>query len=152
MFNRLLVAAITAVVSIGSALPAPAGSDGRHRARPFVCGGYLRNSDSLDGNCRRHVDDVARILEKNPHLRLVVFGHQEPDEDEGVALRRAEAVRDYLVEWRNIEQTRLRIRSAGSSCATNRPGRSEEYRHVAIFLLGQSDSEERLEDYCRRRR
>ena len=133
----------------GSGLTSTRGARARRPALPSVCSGYLRNSESVPLAGAPVVDRVGHSLERLGRYRVIVFGHQEADEDEGIALLRAQAVREYLVTWRHADPSRVDARSVGAFCAT---GRSDRDRHVAIFVLAEGDDETGLEEYCRARR
>ena len=62
---------------------------------------FLYDSHELTPEAQRILDRVAAILSKQPNLRLEVAGHTDaqgdPAYNQWLSLKRAEAVRDYLV-------------------------------------------------------
>jgi outer membrane protein OmpA-like peptidoglycan-associated protein len=63
------------------------------------------------------LDEIALKLQQNPRLRMSITGHTDDrggeTANERVGLRRAEALRDYLIQQHNIDTSRIETRSAG---------------------------------------
>jgi OOP family OmpA-OmpF porin len=57
------------------------------------------------------LDAAAAVLQEYPAIMLEISGHTAPGERPELSLRRAEAVRDYLVA-RGVDAARLRVRGA----------------------------------------
>jgi OOP family OmpA-OmpF porin len=78
----------------------------------------------LTAEGRRILDEAARILQNNPHVRVDIVGHTDSrgsDEyNQGLSERRAESVRSYLA-GRGIAQSRMTASGRGESqpIATN---------------------------------
>jgi outer membrane protein OmpA-like peptidoglycan-associated protein len=77
---------------------------------------------------------------------VVVIGHIDSRETEAVAQRRADAVRDYLVQERSIEASRITTRSAGATKpldpGTDAAGQSRN-RRVEVWFVPEGATEPR---------
>ena len=81
-----------------------------------VAGGFPRNLSRLSNVDKACLDDVAQRMSGDPRARVIVIGHSDSRETtSGIAQRRADAVRDYLVKERSIEGTRIEVRSAAAT-------------------------------------
>ena len=81
-----------------------------------IAGGFSRNLATVGNLDKACLDDVAQRLNADPRARVIVIGHSDRRESSSViAERRADAVKDYLVRERSIDETRITTRSAGSS-------------------------------------
>lgn len=74
---------------------------------------FAADASTLSEDARAILDKQAEALKTAPGLKVDVFGHSDPTEPEEVALRRAEAVRDYLVA-QGISASRLTAAGRGS--------------------------------------
>jgi outer membrane protein OmpA-like peptidoglycan-associated protein len=87
--------------------------------QPISCtaGGFPRNLARLNNVDKACLDDVATRLKGDPRSRVIVVGHADAGErmPEVLARRRAEAVRDYLVRERGVEESRITVRSAAAT-------------------------------------
>jgi outer membrane protein OmpA-like peptidoglycan-associated protein len=90
------------------------------------------------------LDEIAAMLKSNPNLRLELIGHCDTDETneskinvryEGLALRRANAVKDYLVT-KGISESRLTCTSKENTTpASDKPtpmGKAQNRRVVFV--------------------
>lgn len=72
-----------------------------------------------DNRAKALLDEVALRMQQNPALRARITGHTDDRGSEAanvrVGQRRAEAVRDYLVQQHNIDTGRIDVASAGES-------------------------------------
>lgn len=82
---------------------------------------FSTNSAELDDVARRNIDEFAAALE-DPRLRSMRFavsGHTDErgseQFNEGLSLRRAESVHDYLVETGGVAPSRLEIEAHGEA-------------------------------------
>ena len=82
-----------------------------------TAGGFPRNLARLNNVDKACLDDMATRLRNDPRSRAIVIGHADSGErtPEVIARRRAEAVRDYLVRERGIEEARITVRSAAAT-------------------------------------
>lgn len=71
------------------------------------------NSSSLSDDSRLVLDHKAEVLLRLRGIRIVVFGHCDPDEGDALAVRRAEVVREYLVA-RGIPKASVSVDNRGS--------------------------------------
>lgn len=109
----------------------------------WVIPGLNFGSDSADIDPRYHseLDDVARVLRSNPGLRVRIDGHTDASGSEEyntrLSERRAEAVRDYLVDT-GIGADRVEAAGLGESqpIASNatREGRAKNRRTEVTVL------------------
>ncbi len=82
---------------------------------------FQTNSFDLDAAARRNVDEFARALEdpKLRGMRFKVAGHTDARGSEqhnmGLSGRRAESVRDYLIETGGIDADRLEVEAMGET-------------------------------------
>jgi outer membrane protein OmpA-like peptidoglycan-associated protein len=109
---------------------------------PITCtsGGFPRNLSRLNNVDKACLDDVASRLRQDPAGRVVVVGHADAKEryPEVIARKRAEAIKDYLVKERGIEESRISTRSAAASkpldTGTSATARAKNRRVEIIFL------------------
>jgi outer membrane protein OmpA-like peptidoglycan-associated protein len=89
----------------------------RVEAVSCTAGGFPRNLARLNNVDKACLDDVATRLKGDPRSRVIVVGHADAGErmPEVLARRRAEAVRDYLVRERGVEESRITVRSAAAT-------------------------------------
>jgi hypothetical protein len=105
-----------------------------------VAGGFPRNLARLTNVDKACLDDVATRLRQDPRSRVIVIGHADSGErfPEVVARQRAEAVKDYLVRERGIEESRITTRSAAATrpldSGTDAAARARNRRVEVIFV------------------
>jgi outer membrane protein OmpA-like peptidoglycan-associated protein len=82
-----------------------------------VSGGFPRNLARLNNVDKACLDDVASRLKSDPRSRVVVVGHADSQEKlpEVIARKRGEAVKEYLVKERGIDEARITVRSAAAT-------------------------------------
>ena len=72
-----------------------------------------------DNVAKAQLDEIALKMEQNPRLKAVISGHTDDRGSESanqrLGLRRAEALKDYLVKERGIDPGRIETASAGES-------------------------------------
>jgi len=77
-----------------------------------VSGGFANNLSGINNIDKACLDDVAQRLSADPRARVIVIGHADRHEKSTeIAERRADAVKEYLVKERNIEESRITTRS-----------------------------------------
>jgi outer membrane protein OmpA-like peptidoglycan-associated protein len=105
-----------------------------------VAGGFPRNLARLTNVDKACLDDVATRLRQDPRSRVIVVGHADRGErfPEVIARQRAEAVKDYLVRERGIEESRITTRSAAATRpldnGTDAAARARNRRVEVIFV------------------
>ena len=105
-----------------------------------VAGGFPRNLARITNVDKACLDDVATRLRQDPRSRVIVVGHADSGErfPEVIARQRAEAVKDYLVRERGIEESRITTRSAAATrpldSGTNAAARARNRRVEVIFV------------------
>lgn len=77
---------------------------------------FAINASTLSDDARAVLDRQVEALKAAPGLKVTLFGHSDPTEPEGTALRRAEVVLDYLAS-QGIPVARLNAASRGSRAA-----------------------------------
>jgi outer membrane protein OmpA-like peptidoglycan-associated protein len=79
--------------------------------------GFPRNLERLNNVDKACLDDVASRLRQDPRARVVVIGHADSSEryPEVIARKRAEAIKNYLVKERGVDEARITAKSAGGS-------------------------------------
>ena len=118
--------------------PAPAPVEERE-----VCH-FNSNGARVPNICKAKLDEVALKLKQDPALGALVVGHADSTGNDGIndplSVRRAEAVKSYLVERHSIDANRVATEGRGSSEAAasndSREGRAENRRAVVIISLG----------------
>ncbi len=102
--------------------------------------GFPRNLSRLNNVDKACLDDVASRLKADPRARIVVIGHADSKEryPEVIARKRAEAIKDYLVKERGVEEARVSVRSAGASkpvdTGTSAAARAKNRRVEVVFV------------------
>jgi outer membrane protein OmpA-like peptidoglycan-associated protein len=95
---------------------------------------FPKNGHTLDANDIEVLDYIARALQKYPDVNVEISGHTDnqgsQESNQAISLRRAEVVRDYLVE-QGIEPERLTVVSRGAT----EPSRSNDDRRVEFEVL-----------------
>jgi outer membrane protein OmpA-like peptidoglycan-associated protein len=105
-----------------------------------VAGGFPRNLARLTNVDKACLDDTATRLRQDPRSRVIVVGHADRGErfPEVIARQRAEAVKDYLVKQRGIEESRITTRSAAATKpldqGTDAAARARNRRVEVIFV------------------
>jgi OmpA-OmpF porin, OOP family len=102
---------------------------------------FETNSDQLVSGTEAELDVAVATLDKNPGIRVEVAGHTDSDGaaeyNEGLSLRRATTVRDYLVA-KGIAESRLTVRGYGElqPIADNSTGEGKaRNRRVVLRVL-----------------
>lgn len=105
-----------------------------------VSSGFPRNLSRLNNVDKACLDDVASRLKQDPRSRVIVVGHADSKEryPEVIARKRGEAIKDYLVKERGVEESRVSVRSAGSTrpldTGTTVAARAKNRRVEVIFV------------------
>jgi outer membrane protein OmpA-like peptidoglycan-associated protein len=117
----------TSTCAVAMAAPPP-----KAEAISCLAGGFPRNLSRITNVDKACLDDVAQRLAADPHATVVIVGHTDTGERSATRLsqQRAEAVRSYLRE-RNIEATRITIRTTGSSTLSG----GENNRRVEVWFV-----------------
>lgn len=108
--------------------------------------GFARNITRLNNVDKACLDDVAQRLGADPRARVIVIGHTDSRESEAIAQRRADAVKDYLVQERGIEASRITTRSAAATrpqdTGTDAAAQSSN-RRVEVWFVPEGAAEPR---------
>jgi outer membrane protein OmpA-like peptidoglycan-associated protein len=105
-----------------------------------ISGGFPRNLARLNNVDKACLDDVASRMKTDPRSRVIITGHADSTErtPEVIGRKRAEAVKDYLVKQRGVEEARITVRSAGATkpadTGTTAAARDRNRRVELIFV------------------
>jgi len=79
--------------------------------------GFPRNLERINNVDKACLDDVASRLRQDPRARVVVVGYADSKEryPEVIARKRAEAIKNYLVKERGVDETRITAKSGGAA-------------------------------------
>jgi outer membrane protein OmpA-like peptidoglycan-associated protein len=83
---------------------------------------FARGSARASNACKATLDDVVLRLAQDASATIVVVGSAGSSERFDVALKRAEAARDYLVNERSTDPSRILTRAHGLSCPDSGSG------------------------------
>jgi outer membrane protein OmpA-like peptidoglycan-associated protein len=103
-------------------------------------GGFPRNLSRLNNVDKACLDDVASRLKQDPRSRVIVVGHADTTEKnpDVIAMQRANAVKDYLVKERGVDESRITVRSAAATkpvdTGTTVAARARNRRVEVIFV------------------
>lgn len=101
------------------------------------CTTYRTANDTRPDNaCKRVLDDVAARLQSDSAATVILDGHSDKGEKKGTAQRRAERVRDYLVNERRVDANRVEIRSFDDT-RPHESGDRKMNRRVTIHVVPQ---------------
>ena len=101
----------------------------------------------MEGNLPNNVakarlDEIALKMRQNPQLRATLTGHSDDrgseEVNERVGLRRADAVKSYLVSEQNIDEGRVETQSAGETqpiANNSTPQGQSDNRRVEVELF-----------------
>lgn len=106
---------------------------------------FPRGGATIAGKMNLILDDAAVRLERDPTLRLVVDGHADAGERPGIASRRAERARAYLVAARGIAPDRIVVRSFDDRCPVGDPAQN---RRVALYLSPTNVGLDEIDQPC----
>lgn len=100
-----------------------------------VAGGFPKNLSRISNVDKACLDDVAQRLSADPRAHVIVIGHSDSKET-GTALaqQRADAVKTYLVRERNVDETRIQVRSSGSTKMLAAAGDAQN-RRVEVWFV-----------------
>jgi outer membrane protein OmpA-like peptidoglycan-associated protein len=122
--------------------PVRTGATAAPKPEAVVCtsGGFPRNLSRLNNVDKACLDDVASRLRQDPRSRVIIVGHADSGErtPEVVARLRAEATRNYLVNERGVDASRVTTRSAAATkpvdTGTDAAARGRNRRVEVIFV------------------
>lgn len=101
---------------------------------PFSDISFGRNNATVGESAAATLDGAAIELQNNPALRIIIDGHSDLAESSGIALRRAEVERAYLVHARGISPERVVVRRFDHRCPKEGPHAN---RRAELYLLPQ---------------
>lgn len=80
---------------------------------------FAVNGDTIESNSAVSLQEAIRVLAANPGVRVRIDGHTDSDGaaayNQDLSERRAEAVRDYLVEKGGLDASRFEVEGFGES-------------------------------------
>lgn len=113
--------------------------------QPLASCNFRRNSARVDNACKAILDEAAVRMQSDPTLQLVVDGHSDTGERAGIALKRAENVRDYLVNEKGIDSNRIVVRTYDDKCPT---GDANSNRRVEMNLVPEGRTADDIQKNC----
>lgn len=102
--------------------------------------GFPRNMARLNNIDKACLDDVASRLRQDPRSRVLVIGHADKAERTAdvIARKRAEAIKEYLVKQRGVDESRISVRSAAAGrpvdTGTTAKARAKNRRVEVVFV------------------
>lgn len=103
---------------------------------------FAANSADLSDSARAYIDTVAKAMKLQPNLILMISGHTDisgnADANQTLSLRRAEAVRNYLVGQHGMAGDRFQVvglaarRPLGGTSPADSVNRRVEFISVAL--------------------
>lgn len=103
---------------------------------------FATNSDRIRPESTPTLEEIGRMLEEHPDLRLRIEGHTDSDGEEAynreLSERRAAAVERYLVERRGVDEARLETAGLGESqpvADNSTPEGKQHNRRVELVML-----------------
>jgi outer membrane protein OmpA-like peptidoglycan-associated protein len=124
-----------------AALAASLGSGGRMTTKVYLY--FSQNSDSLPDEQLSELDKIAKTFEKDAQFTIMIHGFASEDEANKTSLsvKRAKAVKDYLVQIKSIPGQKIFVKGLGDKepAASNdtEAGRSKNRRvRVQIITAG----------------
>lgn len=106
----------------------------------FNAAEFVQGKAELSESAKFVLHDLAKVLIQNPQLKLRLEGHTSADGDaafnQKLSKKRAQAAVDFLVEYENIDATRLEAVGYGSSKLKNEtdPTAAENRRTEFIVI------------------
>jgi outer membrane protein OmpA-like peptidoglycan-associated protein len=98
-----------------------------------IAGGFPRNLSRISNVDKACLDDVAQRLSADPRARVIVIGHADSRETD-VAQQRGDAVKTYLVRERSVDESRITVRSSGSTKLMAAAGDAQN-RRVEVWFV-----------------
>lgn len=106
---------------------------------------FPRNNARINNAMKRILDDAALRLQQDPTLQLVIDGHSDTGERAGIALKRAENARDYLVNEKGIDSNRIVVRTFDDKCPK---GDAASNRRVELYLVPEGRTADEIQKDC----
>jgi outer membrane protein OmpA-like peptidoglycan-associated protein len=105
---------------------------------------FDKGSARLNNIAKAALDNIATVLKKLPDQNILLEGHTDATSnktvDRQIALRRAQSVKNYLVQRHGIEAKRISVKSYGSArsiAPNNTEGNRKQNRRVEVYRLGK---------------
>jgi outer membrane protein OmpA-like peptidoglycan-associated protein len=92
------------------------------------------NSARINNEHKACLDDIALRMQQDPRATVVIDGHRDSTERVGISLTRANNARDYLVNEKGIDSSRITVRNYGDTCS-HESGDANLNRRVEFFIL-----------------
>jgi len=74
------------------------------------------NSARINNEHKACLDEIALRMQQDPRASLVIDGHRDSSERVGISLTRANNARDYLVNEKGVDTSRITVRNFGDTC------------------------------------
>jgi hypothetical protein len=92
------------------------------------------NSARINNEHKACLDDIALRMQQDPRAQLVIDGHRDTSERVGISLTRANNARDYLVNEKGVDASRITVRNYGDTCS-HESGDANLNRRVEFYIL-----------------
>ncbi len=103
---------------------------------------FAVNGDAIESDFTEGLQEAIRVLVANPDVRVRIDGHTDSDGpaayNQDLSERRAEAVRDYLVEQGGLDASRFEVKGFGESqpaVPNDSQAQKRRNRRVELTLL-----------------
>jgi hypothetical protein len=97
------------------------------------------NSARINNEHKACLDEIALRLQQDPRASLVIDGHRDSSERVGISLTRANNARDYLVNEKGIDTSRITVRNFGDTCP-HESGDANLNRRVEFYIIPEGAS------------
>src|SRR5262249_43047552 len=92
------------------------------------------NSARINNEHKACLDEIALRLQQDPRAALVIDGHRDTAERVGISLTRANNARDYLVNEKGVDASRITVRNFGDTCP-HESGDTKLNSRVEFYIL-----------------
>ena len=92
------------------------------------------NSARINNEHKACLDEIALRLQQDPRAIVIVDGHRDTAERVGISLTRANNARDYLVNEKGVDASRITVRNYGDTCP-HESGDAKLNGRVEFFIL-----------------
>ena len=108
--------------------------------RNFNAAQFAVASADLNDDAKIALHDLARVMRRNPDLKLRITGHTsaegDPASNQTLSENRARAAVDFLIHRENIDESRLEASGKGSSEPID-PDNAEANRRTEFEIIEQ---------------
>jgi flagellar motor protein MotB len=92
------------------------------------------NAARINNEHKACLDEIALRLQGDPRSSVIIDGHRDSSERVGISLTRANNARDYLVNEKGVDSSRITVRNFGDTCPHD-SGDPALNRRVEFWLI-----------------